>query len=74
LHENAFTPQDLEFLSQIAGQLSIAVDNALAYRQITELKDKLTQEKLYLEDEIRNEMNFEEIIGIALCSPRYYVR
>jgi formate hydrogenlyase transcriptional activator len=63
LHQNAFTPQDLEFLSQIAGQVSIAIDNALAYRQITELKDKLTQEKLYLEDEIRHEMNFEEIIG-----------
>ena len=63
LHKNAFTPQDLEFLSQIAGQVSIAIDNALAHRQITELKDKLTQEKLYLEDEIRSEMNFEEIIG-----------
>ena len=63
LHKNAFTPQDLEFLSQIAGQVSIAIDNALAYRQITELKDSLTQEKLYLEDEIRSEMNFEEIIG-----------
>src|SRR5207248_5808996 len=44
-------------------QVSIAIDNALAYQQITELKDKLTQEKLYLEDEIRSEMNFEEIIG-----------
>jgi formate hydrogenlyase transcriptional activator len=63
LDKNAFTPQDLEFLSQIAGQVSIAIDNAFAYRQITELKDKLTQEKLYLEDEIRSEMNFEEIIG-----------
>src|SRR5260370_17813475 len=63
LHKNAFTPQDLEFLSQIAGQVSIAIDNALAYRQITELKDNLTQAKLYLEDEIRNEMDFEEIIG-----------
>jgi formate hydrogenlyase transcriptional activator len=63
LHKNAFTPQDLEFLSQIAGQVSIAIDNALAYQEITELKDKLTQEKLYLEDEIRSELNFEEIIG-----------
>src|SRR5205814_84907 len=63
LHKNAFTPQDLEFLSQIAGQVSIAIDNALAYQQITELRDKLTQEKLYLEDEIRSELNFEEIIG-----------
>jgi formate hydrogenlyase transcriptional activator len=63
LEKNAFAPQDVELLSQIAGQVAIAIDNALAYRQITELTDKLTQEKLYLEDELRNEMNFEEIIG-----------
>ena len=61
--KNAFTRSDLEFLSQVAGQVAIAIDNALAYRQITELKDKLTQEKLYFEDELRSEMNFQEIIG-----------
>jgi formate hydrogenlyase transcriptional activator len=61
--KNAFTGSDLEFLSQIAGQVAIAIDNAFAYRQITELKDKLNQEKLYFEDELRSEMNFEEIIG-----------
>jgi formate hydrogenlyase transcriptional activator len=61
--KNAFTQLDLEFLSQIAGQVAIAIDNAFAYRQITELKDKLTQEKLYFEDELLSEMNFQEIIG-----------
>lgn len=61
--KNAFNQPELEFLSQIAGQVAIAIDNAFAYRQITELKDKLTQEKLYLEDELRSEMNFQEIIG-----------
>jgi formate hydrogenlyase transcriptional activator len=61
--KNAFTQFDLEFLSQIAGQVAIAIDNAFAYRQITELKDKLTQEKLYFEDELLSEMNFQEIIG-----------
>jgi formate hydrogenlyase transcriptional activator len=35
----------------------------LAYREIAELKDKLAQQKLYLEDEIRGEMDFEEIVG-----------
>jgi formate hydrogenlyase transcriptional activator len=60
---NAFTESDIEFLSQIAGQVAIAIDNAFAYRQITELKDKLAQEKLYFEDELRTEMNFQEIIG-----------
>jgi formate hydrogenlyase transcriptional activator len=58
-----FTREDVEFLSQIAGQVAIAIDNAFAYQRITELSDKLTQEKLYLEDEIRSELNFEEIIG-----------
>jgi formate hydrogenlyase transcriptional activator len=61
--KNAFLREDVEFLSQIAGQVAIAIDNAFAYRRITELSDKLTQEKLYLEDEIRSELNFEEIIG-----------
>jgi formate hydrogenlyase transcriptional activator len=63
LQKNAFTQPDVEFLSQIAGQIAIAICNALAYRQISELKDQLTQEKLYLEGELRSEMNFEEIIG-----------
>jgi formate hydrogenlyase transcriptional activator len=63
LQKNAFTQPDVDFLSQIAGQIAIAIDNALAYRQISELKDQLTQEKLYLEGELRSEMNFEEIIG-----------
>ena len=53
----------MNFLVQIAGQVAIAIDNALAYRKISELSDKLAQEKLYLEDEIRSELNFEEIIG-----------
>ena len=63
LQKDAFTASDIEFLSQIAGQVAIAIDNAFAYRRIKELSDKLRQEKLYLEDEIRSELNFEEIIG-----------
>jgi formate hydrogenlyase transcriptional activator len=58
-----FTQNDVDFLMQVAGQIAIAVDNALAYGQIADLKDRLTQEKLYLEDEIRNERNFDEILG-----------
>jgi formate hydrogenlyase transcriptional activator len=61
--ENTFSPDEVKFLMQVASQIAIAVENALAYSQITELKDKLAQEKLYLEDEIRTEMNFEEIVG-----------
>ncbi|MFZ0296877.1 MAG: sigma 54-interacting transcriptional regulator [Candidatus Sulfotelmatobacter sp.] len=61
--EAAFTVNDTEFLTQAAGQIAIAVENALAYKEISELKDKLAMEKLYLEEEIRSEMNFENIVG-----------
>ena len=63
LHENAFSQEDAELLGQVAKQVAIAVENALAYREIETLKDKLEGEKLYLEEEIRTEYNFEEIIG-----------
>ena len=61
--EGSFTPEDVEFLSQAAGQIAIAIENALAYGEISELKDKLAQEKVYLEEEIRSEMHFEQIVG-----------
>jgi formate hydrogenlyase transcriptional activator len=61
--ENSFSPDDVDFLLRAAGQVAIAVENALAFREIAELKDKLAQEKLYLEDEIRGEMDFEGIVG-----------
>jgi formate hydrogenlyase transcriptional activator len=63
LQENSFTPAEVDLLAQVAGQIALAVENALAYRQIEELKNKLTEEKLYLEDEIRSEYQFAEIIG-----------
>jgi formate hydrogenlyase transcriptional activator len=54
---------DVALLSQVANQIAIAVENAHAYREIAELKDKLAEEKLYLEDEIRSHFNFGEIVG-----------
>ncbi len=43
--ENAFSSDDAEFLTVVAGQVAIAVENALTYREISGLKDTLTQEK-----------------------------
>jgi formate hydrogenlyase transcriptional activator len=59
----AFTTPDVELLQQVAAQVAIALENALAFKEIDALKDKLAVEKLYLEEEIRSELNFEEIIG-----------
>lgn len=50
-------------LSQVANNIAMALENAKAYAEIAGLKNRLAEEKLYLEDEIRTELNFEEIIG-----------
>jgi formate hydrogenlyase transcriptional activator len=63
LRDDAFSQADISFLTQVANQIALAVENALAYREIRELKEQLSKEKLYLEDEIRTEMNFAQIIG-----------
>src|SRR5256712_5692 len=63
LRDAAFTQEDADLLSQVSAQIAIAVENALAFKEIAELKNKLAEEKLYLEDEIRTEFNFEEIVG-----------
>jgi formate hydrogenlyase transcriptional activator len=61
--EHGFTQRDQDLLTQVAAQVAISLDNARAYTEIDLLKNRLTEEKLYLEDEIRTELNFEEIIG-----------
>jgi formate hydrogenlyase transcriptional activator len=61
--DNSFSGDDLTFLTQIARQVAIAVENARAFGEVSDQKNKLTQEKLYLEDEIRSELKFEEIVG-----------
>jgi formate hydrogenlyase transcriptional activator len=60
---DVFSATDIELVQQVAAQIAIAVENALAFKQIDALKDKLAEEKLYLEEEIRSAFNFEEIIG-----------
>ena len=61
--EQSIDAADLNLLTQIASQLAVSIENASAYQEVKELKNKLKQEKLYLEGEIQSELNFEEIIG-----------
>ncbi len=61
--ESAFTQREAGMLGQIAGQIAMAVNNGLAFRQIADLRDKLSQEKKYLEDELNMEHRFEDIVG-----------
>jgi formate hydrogenlyase transcriptional activator len=59
----AFSSSQLPLLRQIAGQIAIAVSNAMSYKRIEELNAQLAREKIYLQDEIRTEQLFEEIVG-----------
>ncbi|MGB9431925.1 MAG: sigma 54-interacting transcriptional regulator [Candidatus Acidiferrum sp.] len=58
-----FGQEDLDLLSQISTQIALAVDNAIAYGRVTKARDRLEEERLYLESEIRSEYNFEDIVG-----------
>jgi PAS domain S-box-containing protein len=61
--ENAFSQQDTEMLVQVAGQVAMAVSNAMVFRQIADLRDRLRQENRYLEEEINLDNRFEDIVG-----------
>ena len=59
--ERAFDRHDVAFLEQVAGQVAVAVENALDYEKAIGDKAKETKQRLYLEEEIRAE--FGEIVG-----------
>jgi formate hydrogenlyase transcriptional activator len=59
----AYDSADVDFLHRVANQVAVAVENALAFDEIERLKDKLHQEKVYLEEEVRTAHNFGEIVG-----------
>jgi formate hydrogenlyase transcriptional activator len=61
--ESFFKEGDLQFFSQAADQVAIALENALSFQRIEELNARLAEEKVYLEDEIRTDNRFEEIVG-----------
>lgn len=60
---DSFEQSDLELLSQIANQISLAIENALAYRKVTFSCRRLEHEREYLESELQTEYNFEDIVG-----------
>jgi formate hydrogenlyase transcriptional activator len=61
--EGAFNMSDVTMLQELSSSIAIAVQNALAFREISLLKDQLAEHRDYLEREIRAEFNFNEIKG-----------
>src|SRR6185437_10400707 len=62
-HDSPISEKDRALLSQIAAQVAVAIDNAIAYDEIARLKDRLAKEKVYLEQELQSEHNFGEVVG-----------
>jgi formate hydrogenlyase transcriptional activator len=63
--ENAFGTPEVEYLEQVANQIAVALNNAHAYGEIEELKERLTQEKHYLEHEIRSAHRADDLVGAS---------
>jgi formate hydrogenlyase transcriptional activator len=61
--DSPFTSDDVDFLSEVAGQVAIAVGNALEYDEVSKSRERLAEENLYLEHQLRTEHNFGEIVG-----------
>jgi formate hydrogenlyase transcriptional activator len=66
----AYTQDEIDFLMQLSGQVAMAVENALVYGELRKLKDNFGEERVCLEDEIRSELNFEEIVGRSTALQR----
>jgi len=58
-----YSEKDAEFLQEVANQVSLALENMRAYEEVASLKIRLEKENIYLQEEIRSEHNFEEIVG-----------
>jgi formate hydrogenlyase transcriptional activator len=61
--EDAFGLSEIEYVQQVANQIAVALQNAHAYGEIARLKDRLVQEKRYLEYEIQSANPPEDIVG-----------
>jgi formate hydrogenlyase transcriptional activator len=61
--KTAYTQDEVDFLTQVSGQIAIAVENSLVLGELRDLKDKCDEESVCLEDEIGSELNFKEIVG-----------
>jgi formate hydrogenlyase transcriptional activator len=67
---SSFEAADVGFLQLVANQVAVAVENALAFQEIQDLKDRLAKENAYLDEEVRTEHNFGEVVGASAALRR----
>jgi formate hydrogenlyase transcriptional activator len=60
---NRYAVEDVPLLEEVAKQIALAVENMRAFEEIARLRAKLEEENRYLQEEIKSDHNFEEIVG-----------
>ncbi len=70
IENTAYTSDEVDFLTQVSSQVAIAIEKALVYGELRKLKDNFGEERVFLEDEIHSELNFEEIVGRSAALQR----
>ncbi|HYB43888.1 MAG TPA: sigma 54-interacting transcriptional regulator, partial [Candidatus Methylomirabilis sp.] len=58
-----YSEPDVELLQEVANQVALALATMTAYEEIGALKARLEHENVYLQEEIRREHNFTEMVG-----------
>ncbi len=61
--QNAFSLKDLDLLEQVAAQFAIAIEHRRVAREMEILKERLGEERKYLEGGFPSENQFSEMIG-----------
>ena len=70
-HEDTtYTQDEIDFLVQVSSRVAVAVENAVVYGDLRKLKDNSSEERVYLQDEPRRELKFEEIVGRSAALQR----
>src|SRR5207253_361526 len=61
--EAAFHELRRDLLDQVGSAVAVALDHCLAYEEVRDLRDRFVRENVYLQEEIRREHPFEELVG-----------
>ncbi len=59
----AYQKIQVELLERVASAVAVAVDHCFAYEEVAQLRDRLAAENSYLQEEIRREHNFADMVG-----------
>jgi formate hydrogenlyase transcriptional activator len=70
--KGAYDNLSRRLLDQVAGAVAVALDDCLAHEEVRRLRDRLAAEKVYLQEEIKTDHDFEAIIGTSAAMKRVF--